>query len=108
MTEMKTKTYSAKSQHEANGIATALIFQSRWFESTPLPDDRWEFKVKAESAPDMLLVMEPAPVGPGNLLARTIELNNKLTQLLDDPHPGLSTWHEAVARVLKQLGELAQ
>lgn len=34
------------------------------------------------------------------------ELNQKLTSLLNDPQPGLITWHECVAEVLGEMAEI--
>ena len=41
-------------------------------------------------------------------IAELKEKVRKVSQLLDDPHPGLSTWRIAVHRALKRLSSYAE
>jgi hypothetical protein len=41
------------------------------------------------------------------MISKLAELAHRLNALMQDPHPGLSTWHGAVGRTLNELAELA-
>jgi len=46
---MKTFTIVIQSEAKAKKVAELLITRSQWFAVTPLPDDEYEFEVRAEN-----------------------------------------------------------
>lgn len=43
----------------------------------------------------------------GEMLKEVARLSEQLYELMQNPEPGLFTWHQAVGRVLDQLAEFA-
>lgn len=53
--DKKLITYEINSMEDAKKVVLLLMHGSRWFELTPLPEDRWDIVVKDDAILDKVL-----------------------------------------------------
>lgn len=64
-----TATTTVRGEEVAADVAQSLVHQSGWFEVMPMPDDRWEFTVRAEATKRLAAAVDLAQIDQSDCAA---------------------------------------